>query len=48
VTHRLANLFLAVVLVLALALPLTACGKRGPLQPPPGEESHYPQKYPRQ
>ena len=28
--------FLAVIGVLALALPLAACGRKGPLDPPPG------------
>lgn len=34
--------------VLVLALALTACGRKGDLRPPPGEEEHYtyPQVYP--
>jgi predicted small lipoprotein YifL len=37
---------IALVLVLAIALPLVACGKRAPPGPPPGEKSSYPKTYP--
>lgn len=31
----------------ALVLPLASCGKKGPLDPPPGsEDSPYPRPYP--
>jgi predicted small lipoprotein YifL len=36
-----------VALLAALALPLAACGKKGPLDPPPGaEDSQFPRQYP--
>jgi predicted small lipoprotein YifL len=35
-----------VMLIVALAAPLTACGKKGPNEPPPGKESTYPKQYP--
>ncbi len=35
-----------VVLLLSLLLPLAACGKKGALDPPPGETSTYPRTYP--
>jgi predicted small lipoprotein YifL len=39
--------WLAAVLIIALALPaLTACGKRGQPEPPPGQKSTYPGTYP--
>ena len=40
---------LATILVLALALlaPLSACGKKGPLKPPPGASDEHPRPYPR-
>jgi hypothetical protein len=34
------------VLMLAIALPLVACGKRAPPDPPAGEKSIYPKIYP--
>jgi len=34
------------ILLLALLLPLAGCGKKGPLEPPPGEPSTYPRTYP--
>lgn len=37
---------LLTALVLALALPLGACGKRGDLEPPEGEKHEYPRVYP--
>jgi predicted small lipoprotein YifL len=36
----------AALILIAAALPLAACGKRGSLEPPPGETSDYPKKYP--
>jgi predicted small lipoprotein YifL len=38
------GIFLA--LLLALLLPLAACGKKGPLEPPTGEPNTYPRQYP--
>ncbi|MBT3399458.1 MAG: hypothetical protein HOL07_14455 [Rhodospirillaceae bacterium] len=35
-----------VLVALALALALTACGKKGPPEPPEGEEITYPRTYP--
>jgi len=40
------RLLLAVVLGLSLALPLAACGKKGPPELPPGQSDDYPRKYP--
>jgi predicted small lipoprotein YifL len=37
----------AAALLLALTL-LGSCGKKGPLEPPPGEPNAYPQTYPRE
>lgn len=37
---------LSMVVMLALASALAACGKKGPPEPPPGEESTYPRTYP--
>ncbi|MFT5438476.1 MAG: putative small lipoprotein YifL [Alphaproteobacteria bacterium] len=34
------------VMVLAVSLPLAACGKKGEPKPPPGTESDFPRKYP--
>jgi predicted small lipoprotein YifL len=34
------------VLVVALAAPLAACGKKGPPIPPDGQDSDYPRTYP--
>ena len=34
------------LLVAAIALPLMACGKKGPPDPPPGEPNTYPMHYP--
>ena len=36
----------AIILLLLMALPLTACGKRGAPEPPPGEKNEYPKSYP--
>ena len=39
--------FTVLALLGALALPLASCGKKGPLDPPPGgEDSPYPRSYP--
>jgi predicted small lipoprotein YifL len=35
------------VMMIAVSLPLSACGKKGDPEPPPGTEGEYPQKYPR-
>jgi len=35
------------LLALALALPLAGCGRKGPLELPPGQTDEYPHKYPR-
>jgi predicted small lipoprotein YifL len=35
-----------VLIAFVLALALTACGKKGPPKPPPGEEVTYPRTYP--
>ncbi len=37
---------IALALLLSLLLPLAACGKKGPLEPPPGEPNTYPRTYP--
>ncbi len=39
---------LLVLLLIALALtaPLAACGKKGALKPPPGEQTDFPRQYP--
>ncbi len=38
---------LVLLLICALAAPLTACGKKGELEPPPGKKSEFPRQYPR-
>jgi hypothetical protein len=38
----------AALVVLVIALPLAACGKKGAPQPPPGEPDTYPRVYPRE
>jgi predicted small lipoprotein YifL len=35
-----------VMLTLALAAGISACGKKSDLEPPPGEKSEYPRTYP--
>ncbi|MCC7428713.1 MAG: hypothetical protein IT557_17610 [Alphaproteobacteria bacterium] len=40
------RLILAGLLLLALAAPLAACGKRGQPLPPEGSGSTYPRSYP--
>ncbi len=37
---------LGLVLALALAGTLAACGKRGPVEPPPGSKDTFPRTYP--
>ena len=37
---------LALLLALALAFPLVACGKKGDPQLPPGKTDKFPGKYP--
>jgi predicted small lipoprotein YifL len=37
---------IALLTALALALPLSGCGKKGDLEPPPGTKSDYPRTYP--
>ncbi|MGE3936831.1 MAG: hypothetical protein AB7F67_26440 [Rhodospirillaceae bacterium] len=38
---------LAAIAMIALAAGAAACGKRGDLDPPPGEQADYPRQYPR-
>ena len=38
---------LAVVMI-AIAIALAGCGKKGGLQPPPDEPNTYPRSYPRE
>lgn len=40
------NRLTLLLLILAIALPLMACGKKGPPDTPPGEKSTYPRHYP--
>ncbi len=45
--RRLGPIF-ALLLALALAAPLIACGKKGSLDPPPDKDkTEYPRQYPR-
>ncbi len=37
---------MALVLALALAVPLAGCGKKGDLEAPPGKTIKHPQQYP--
>lgn len=37
----------AIVMALALILPIAACGKKGPLELPPGQSDQFPKTYPR-
>lgn len=39
--------FLMLIMICALAAPLSACGKKGELEPPPGKKSEFPRQYPR-
>mgnify|MGYP004047934093 CR=1 FL=1 len=42
------RLFAYLILLCALAAPLSACGKKGDLEPPPGsKKTDYPREYPR-
>jgi predicted small lipoprotein YifL len=45
---RAARLAIAITLALAVAVPLSACGKRGNVEPPEGKPSTYPRSYPTQ
>ncbi len=38
---------LMALMALALAASVSACGKKGDLEPPPGKKSEYPKVYPR-
>jgi predicted small lipoprotein YifL len=38
----------AVGVMLAMAMALAGCGRKGPPQPPPGVPKTYPQPYPRE
>ena len=38
----------ALALLILIAIPLAACGKKGPLEPPAGVPNTYPQTYPRE
>jgi predicted small lipoprotein YifL len=38
--------FLLLALLMALMLPLAACGKKGPPGLPPGQTDQYPRQYP--
>jgi len=45
--RRRALVMLAAMIVLAVGLPLAACGKKGDPEPPPGaKETVYPRPYP--
>ena len=41
------RLILIVVLAIALAVPLAACGKKGSIEAPPKKKSEFPRQYPR-
>jgi len=43
---RTLRIALFVLMLLALAAPIAACGKKGPLEPAEGKESTYPRTYP--
>ncbi|HEX7968385.1 MAG TPA: hypothetical protein VF502_09205 [Stellaceae bacterium] len=45
--RRRAGIVLA-LLLLAVALPLAGCGKKGPPSPPPDEPNTFPRSYPRE
>ena len=42
------SLIALAVLAILLFVPLASCGKKGPLEPPPGGSTTYPQVYPRE
>lgn len=44
--QRLTRGVLALVLAVALMGMLSACGKRGAPEPPPGQKNEYPRNYP--
>lgn len=44
--RRRAGVALAFVLAAALSGTLAACGKRGPVEPPPGSKETFPRTYP--
>jgi predicted small lipoprotein YifL len=46
--QRRARLGALALLLLGLALPLAACGKKGDPVAPPGEPNIYPRTYPRE
>ena len=43
---RVGSLFLLLLLLGGLLAPLGACGRRGPLEPPPGSVPTYQRTYP--
>ncbi|MBT3989475.1 MAG: hypothetical protein HON14_06365 [Rhodospirillaceae bacterium] len=46
-TYRQLRKWIFALLVVLMTLPmLSACGKKGKLEPPPGEKSDYPREYP--
>jgi predicted small lipoprotein YifL len=46
-THPRLRKWILTLLVVLMTLPiLSACGKKGALEIPPGEKSDYPRKYP--
>jgi predicted small lipoprotein YifL len=42
---RAATRLVMLLAVIAVALPLAGCGKKGELEPPPGKKSEYPRQY---
>lgn len=40
------RIVISLLLAIAVVGPLASCGKRGNLEPPPGEPSDFPRKYP--
>jgi predicted small lipoprotein YifL len=44
--HEMRRRIALIVALVLLALPLAACGKRGPLEPPANEPNVYPRVYP--
>ena len=43
---KLADAAVRIAVVLLVAAMLAGCGKKGNVQPPPGEPNHYPRPYP--